>query len=221
MAYLPSIFTDGGAVPVSAHELNRLGTGLAAAQAMAEDAAAVAGQVQGSAAAVVAGLALRARAVRTTDSAAVTATTATPDGQLHVSLSGVAGKRVEVCLYLVFQGDSAASPTVRLGLSAVNSALNIRGTLNLLSCNTAGAGQAWATTALDRTGQGIVTAAVPTGTTTGVTLQDVHFAYGFASLAVGTGTDPAVITVLTSQGTGAGTGIVLVAGSCITTEVLQ
>jgi len=210
MAYTPSTFVSGSTtVPVSAYELNKLGAGIAQAQAVAEQAQAVATTASAVAGSITAGIAGIHTAVRISNSSAVTATTLTADGSLTASIAAIAGRRIAVSLYLMFTADPTSTP-INLGISATNTAGDVSGTLYLTSRTLDGTGNQGACAAL---AAGKASVPIP------VLSANTHFVHGFATLVAGSGTSNISIAVLSSQ-TATGSGVVLLAGSCIRTEIL-
>lgn len=209
MAYTPTTFVSGTTPAVDAAELNKLGAGIALAQSTAELAATTAALAQTTAAAITTGLANRTHAARTSDASAVTSLTPIADPQLTTALTAVTGHRIGVTFYLIFTADPTSTP-ISLGLSATDAANDVTGTMYVSARTATGASQG-ACVSLGSTGQAMAT--VP------VTGSGVQFVHGSASLLVGSSTGTVTIAVLSAQ-TMTGSGIVLLKGSCLFTELL-
>lgn len=218
MTFTASTFVDDDTtVPISAAELNKLGNGVALAQSTAEQAASISAVTSDASGLVVSSRATHAFVVLPSDSSAVTATSLTSDATLQKTFSSCGGRRIGLWLYLLFRGDFAGSSTVSFGLSC---GASVSGSLYLTALNAFATGNSVTTAQLDSTGTASGTATVLSGTTAGTDYTDVYYAYGFATLLLAPEASSVTVTVVSAQHDSGGTGVKLLKGSCMVTEML-
>lgn len=220
MPFTPTTFYDNASPQLTAAELNKLGAGVARAQATADSATTAATAATTAASAATSAVALRTRVVRVQDGPVVTGTTLTPDSVLSVTLTGVATHLFLVTFALVYNADANCLGSI--SVSASNG-----------STSTAGADAYWVS--LSRTATSVSESAVGGYFATGVSasrrdrltgnLGDAspspRLVHGYAHVRNGTGTGPLMVTISTAESIGTdravtGSGMQLLTGSVLT-----
>lgn len=226
MPYSASVFYDGAPPQLTAAELNKMGAGVARAQATADTATTAATAATTAATAAATAVTGRSRALRTSDGPVLTGTTLTADPVLTITLTGVASKLFLVTFSLVYNADANCLGSI--GFSASNGATPPTGADAYLV--------SFSKTATNAT-ESMVGSYYVFGTTPatranlpgnlGSASPSPRIVTGYAHVRNGTSTSPLVLTFGSSESialvdrAAVGSGMQLLAGSVMTVEQLN